>query len=229
MRSFAAPQREIAARPGMRSGPARLMSLALLGVLLSACAGVPPTTAPTPSPGPATTPSPRPPTTPTSTPGLTPGTTPGATTIGPTPSPVPSPVPSTVPSPVGAADGVRKLVADLEAAGATVKVGDTFMGDPLSRDAVNICVGSEEMKVYAYASAAERAAVSGTIDPNDATKIGTSIVEWDGTPKFWARDRILVLYLGTDAPTIKLLISVLGSSISHGQGRPRLLPGSCPG
>jgi hypothetical protein len=120
-------------------------------------------------------------------------------------------------------------VADLKAAGADATIGGNFLGDPISTQAVNVCVGSEEVKVYVFGTEAERTAVSSTIDPNDAGSVGNSLVDWAGVPKFWARDRIVVLYLGTDAATTTLLMSVLGNTISHGQGRQQLLPGSCPG
>ncbi len=104
---------------------------------------------------------------------------------------------------------------------------DPFDGTPLSRDAVNICIGEEEIKVYGFGTSGQRAATAAQIDPTDPTNIGTSIVEWSGAPKFWGRDRLLVLYLGRDDPTAALLASVLGPPFAQGQGRPALLPDAC--
>lgn len=189
----------------------RMTTASLLALLLVACGGGTPPASVSPSPSPR----------PSSTPVPTPGT-------GTTASPV-APSPSPTPSPRAHADGLEGLVADLEAEGVKVTVGETFNAEPLAVEGVNVCVGPEELKVYVYGTEAQRLSVSRAIDPNDATNIGTSIVEWDGAPKFWARDRILVLYLGRDALTTNLLIGVLGNAISHGQDRPQRLPGTCAG
>ncbi|HSH21300.1 MAG TPA: hypothetical protein VK992_01620, partial [Candidatus Caenarcaniphilales bacterium] len=66
------------------------------------------------------------------------------------------------------------------------------------------------------------AARAATIDPDDPSNIGTSIVEWAGEPKFWLRDRVLVLYLGTDEQVEDGLVSVLGEPFARGEGRPPL-------
>lgn len=49
----------------------------------------------------------------------------------------------------------------------------------------------------------ERAAVSSMIDSDHPSNVGTAIVEWDGWPQFWQRDRIIFLYLGRDETTIR--------------------------
>jgi hypothetical protein len=90
-----------------------------------------------------------------------------------------------------------------------------------------VCVDGEEVRVYSYPSEEERAAVASRIDPNDPSNVGTSIIEWDGWPQFWQRDRILVLYLGNDEPTIELLTGLLGEPFAQGLARPQLLPGTC--
>jgi hypothetical protein len=47
--------------------------------------------------------------------------------------------------------------------------------------------------------------VASRIKPDDPSNLGTSIVEWAGRPRFWQRDRILVMYLGESAATEALL------------------------
>jgi hypothetical protein len=48
----------------------------------------------------------------------------------------------------------------------------------------------------------------------DGSSIGTSMVTWVDQPNFWARDRLIVLYVGKDAGTIDLLSEVLGEPIT---------------
>jgi hypothetical protein len=44
----------------------------------------------------------------------------------------------------------------------------------------------------------------------DGGSIGTSMVTWVATPHFYKKGRILVLYIGDNAETLKALESVLG-------------------
>jgi hypothetical protein len=151
------------------------------------------------------------------------------TSGGPTPRP-PTPTPSP-PGPTHSAtplrDGVEGLVEDLTDAGADAAVSGSSSGEPLAVEATVVCVGGKEVRVYSYSSEEERAAVSARIDPTGPSNVGTSIVEWDGWPQFWQRDRILVLYLGNDEATIDLLTGLLGEPFAKGQPRPQRLPGSC--
>jgi hypothetical protein len=131
------------------------------------------------------------------------------------------------PSPSLGADGVVGLVAQIRAAGAVVAEAGAFSTDPLSGRGVLLCLGNEPVRVYEFTSAAERAAVASRIKPDDPSNLGTSIVEWAGRPRFWQRDRILVLYLGESAATEALLTSVLGPPFAKGPGRAPLQARDC--
>ena len=140
--------------------------------------------------------------------------TPGSTATPPAASPT-------------ARQGVIGLVEDLSDAGVEATAADAFDGEPLAFEQVIVCAGGEDIRVFAYATEQERAATSARIDPRDPTNIGTAIVEWDGWPKFWQRDRIIVLYLGRDADTIELLTQLMGEPFAQGVSRPQRLPGGC--
>lgn len=157
---------------------------------------------------------------PVSTPGV-PTSSPGASTPGPTVAP------PTDATPTEFRHGPEGLIADLSDAGADAEVSDSFDGEPLATVQTIICVDGEDVRVFPYASEQERAAVSAQINPTDPTNIGSSIVEWDGWPKFWQRDRIIVLYLGRDEATIELLTELMGDPFAQGQNRPQRLPGAC--
>jgi hypothetical protein len=135
--------------------------------------------------------------------------------------------PSATAGPIEGPGGIEGLTADLERARAVVKPASQFAGDPLPASGFLICVSGEPVRVYVFSSAQERLKVTSTIDRNDPSKVGTSMVDWMGTPRFWQRDRILVLYLGTKGDTENLLTSVLGPPFARGQGRPPMIPDAC--
>lgn len=124
--------------------------------------------------------------------------------------------------------GVDGLKVNLEAAGAAVAEQATFDGEPLSGRGVRLCVNGQEVDVYVYHYAADRVADAGLIDPDDPSHIGRAIAEWQGRPRFWQRDRIIVLYLGSDEVTERLLTSLLGRPFAQGRGRePGPMEASC--
>ncbi len=139
------------------------------------------------------------------------------------PSGQPSPAPSTAP-PGSSSGGVPGDVAAfggaLRAAGATVTELGTFDPDPLGGRGVRLCVSGQLINVYTFDTEQDRQAEADRIDPDDPGNLGTVMVSWAGKPRFWQRDRILVLYLGED-PAVEAGISgVLGQPFARGEGRP---------
>ena len=123
--------------------------------------------------------------------------------VSPTPSPTPSP------QATGGA-GVDGLVAALTAAGQPTRQQGSFEATLVGGQGVLLCAGREEIRAYVFPTQQDRTAAANRIDPRDPSHIGNAIVEWVGTPRFWQRDRVLVLYLGGDAATETVLQSVLG-------------------
>ena len=157
---------------------------------------------------------------------------PGPTPAAPTPSVIsPTVGPPTEsppdPSPTEFRHGPEGLIADLSDAGADAEVSDSFDGEPLAAVQTIVCVNGQDVRVFVFGTEQERMAASAGIDPTDPSHVGTSIVEWDGSPKFWQRDRIIVLYLGRDEATIDLLTELMGDPFAQGQDRPQRLPGAC--
>lgn len=131
-------------------------------------------------------------------------------------------------SPSTSGDGPEALIADLQRAGATTTNQGSFTPDPFPGKGVSLCVNGQPVNVYVFASAAEREQASGGIDRTDPFHVGTAIVEWIGSPRFWERDRILVLYLGPDPAVEALVTSVLGPPFARGGlGRPPQPPETC--
>lgn len=138
-----------------------------------------------------------------------------------------SPLPLTIaltlvacgPSETPPGDPVAALVADLQASEAIVRELGGFNSDPLGGRGLSLCIDGQRVRVYVYQTERQREAASSRIDPADPTHIGTAIIEWAGSPKFWQRERLMVLYLGT-APAVEAsLTSVLGQPFARGQGR----------
>ncbi len=124
-------------------------------------------------------------------------------------------------------DGLDRLKADLERAGATVDELGTFDDPmPFSGRMVRLCVNRQPIEVYVYGTPEERAADAALIDPYDPTQVGLAIVEWQGTVRFWQRDRIIVLYLGADDATEQLLTRILGQPFARSSGSDPPVPGA---
>ena len=78
-------------------------------------------------------------------------------------------------------DGPEALIADLSAAGGTVRKTGTFpAAPPFSVSGVDLCVQGRKVRVYVYPDAPAREAAANQINPNDASRIGSSVVDWIG-------------------------------------------------
>lgn len=115
----------------------------------------------------------------------------------------------------------KGLVARMRQAGLRLEEGDiirqTFF-TPTAR--VIHYQGDGEAQVYEYAD--ERKAASEARQVNADGSIGTSMPLWIAPPHFFRRDRLLVLYLGSDPKVLGALSRELGPQFA-----PRA--GSAPG
>jgi hypothetical protein len=146
----------------------------------------------------------------------------------PPPSGSPPPVIFGTPNPT-TADGAEGLVDDLVARGAAATLGSNFLAEPLPGEGVLVCVGTEAVQVYVLRDHEAARAAAESIDRDDPSKIGTSIIDWAGRPRFWLRDRILVLYVGDSAATDAALRTLLGQPFAEAlvPGRPPLPAPDC--
>ena len=78
-----------------------------------------------------------------------------------------------------------------------------------------LCVDHHTVNVYAYTSLAERAAQSNAIQPDGSIRYpGRGMIpEWIATPHFFARGRLLVVYIGEDTSLVRSLHAMLGPAI----------------
>lgn len=147
-----------------------------------------------------------------------PNVTASAPTISPTTAAVsPLPTPAVAESPLGAPESrvedLAGLVSALQAAGATVETGDKIEQPFFEVQGQTLKVDGQSVEVFEWADEASREAVSRTITPQG--QFGTTMVEWTGTPHFWAAGKIIALYVGENVEVVDLLTGAMGAPITR--------------
>ncbi|HEU0291310.1 MAG TPA: hypothetical protein VFR47_01145 [Anaerolineales bacterium] len=114
-------------------------------------------------------------------------------------------------SPTGAliVEDQASLLAALQAAGATVNVGDAVIQDFFSPEGQIITVNGADIQVFEYESAEVMESEAALVAP-DGGSIGTSMVTWMDAPHFYKAGRMIVLYVGGDSAILDLLENVIG-------------------
>jgi len=115
------------------------------------------------------------------------------------------------PSPTGApvVEDQSSLLTALQAAGATVNVGDSIMQDFFTPEGRVITVNGADIQVFEYESAEAMEGEASQVAP-DGGSVGTSIMMWMDAPHFYKTGRIIVLYVGSDSAILDLLEQVIG-------------------
>lgn len=115
------------------------------------------------------------------------------------------------------ADSLRR---DLQAQGLTVTSSGSAPADAFpffTVRATRLMVGSEAVNVFEYATAGLAAGDAATVAPS-GSPIGTSQVMWISPPRFYRKDRLVVLYVGTDLTVARALEAVLGKAFAGVSG-----------
>ena len=102
-----------------------------------------------------------------------------------------------------------RLMANLRAAGATVKPGGEVDQPFFSVTGKMINVHGEDVQVFQYSRPAAADAQAALVSP-DGSAVGTSIVHWIGPPHFYKKTKLIVLYAGNNSSVLKALDAVLG-------------------
>lgn len=110
-----------------------------------------------------------------------------------------SPAPATEPL---AVEDKARLISALEAAGATVEIGQSVSQAFFTPDGSII-------KVLEYESPEEMENEASQVS-SDGGSIGSSMATWIDAPHFYKAGPIIVLYVGSDAPVLDLLEGALG-------------------
>jgi len=101
------------------------------------------------------------------------------------------------------------LIAALQAAGATVEVGDPISQDFFGPEGNILKVNGADVQVFEYESADAMENEASQVAP-DGGSIGTSMVSWMDAPHFYKTGRIISLYVGSDQTILDVLEMVMG-------------------
>ena len=101
------------------------------------------------------------------------------------------------------------LIAALQAAGATVEVGDPISQDFFGPEGNILKVNGADVQVFEYESADTMENEASQVAP-DGGSIGTSMVSWMDAPHFYKTGRIISLYVGSDQTILDVLEMVMG-------------------
>ncbi len=70
-------------------------------------------------------------------------------------------------------------------------------------------IGGEDIQVFRYSHAAAADAEAAQVS-RDGNAVGTSKLHWIGSPHFYKKGKLLVLYVGDNITVLKALDAVLG-------------------
>jgi len=121
-----------------------------------------------------------------------------------------SPAPTTEPL---AVEEKASLISALKAAGATVEIGESVFQPFFTPEGSILKVNGADVQVFEYESPEEMGNEASQVS-SDGGSIGTSMVTWIDAPHFYKVGRIMVLYVGSDAPVLDLLEGTLGSQFA---------------
>ena len=97
--------------------------------------------------------------------------------------------------------------------GATVEPTGELEQAFFSVNGRTVRIDGADVQVFEYVDEASRLAESSLIAP-DGGSIGTTMVTWVDQPTFWAKGRLIVLYIGREAAGIEKLSGLLGDPIT---------------
>ena len=103
-------------------------------------------------------------------------------------------------------DQLRKSGAIVEPAGSIEQPFFSVVGQ-------SILVNGENVQVFEYPTQTEAEEDASKVSP-DGHSIGLSMPLWVDPPHFHQKEKIIVLYVGEDPPTIELLESILGTQFA---------------
>ena len=123
----------------------------------------------------------------------------------------------------GPPDELRALASDLRSRGATVQIGEAASEPFFSAAGRLLLVNGQEVRVFGFETSKAATAAAAAVSPDGysvgASEGGTTTVsqiEWVDTPHFYRRASLIVLYLGKDSATLKLLDALMGRQFAGG-------------
>ncbi|WP_268542019.1 hypothetical protein [Candidatus Nitrosotenuis cloacae] len=118
-----------------------------------------------------------------------------------------------VPAPSGPVSDYASLVDSIKSRGIAVEPVEELDDSPFSTPTKVISVGGATIQVYEFQSESDAESARLTVS-EDGTEIGTSIIRWMDTPHFYAKGKIIVLYVGQNPEVTSLLEAFLGNQFA---------------
>ncbi len=129
-----------------------------------------------------------------------------------TPTKGPSESPDTVSHGGDVVDYVS-FVDNLRATGAIVTPGGSISQPFFTVEGIVILVNGDDVQVFEYPTFIDAEFDARKVSP-DGSSIGTSMPFWIGSPHFYLKENIIVLYVGDNLDTLSIIESVLGSQFA---------------
>ena len=120
---------------------------------------------------------------------------------------------STGPTEGGLTPEATALATQLRASGLAVQAGGDVDQPFFPVKGQILAAGPEQIQVFTFASPETAASAAATVSA-DGSQIGTSIVSWVAPPHFFRSGKLIVLYVGRDAPTLAALRTTLGAQFA---------------
>ncbi len=109
----------------------------------------------------------------------------------------------------GEVSDYSSLVAAIKSRGILVELTEELEDSMFSAPAKVISVGGADVQVFEFQTESDAKTSSLTVS-KDGTEIGNSIIRWIDTPHFYAKGKIIILYVGQNPEITNLLESILG-------------------
>lgn len=144
----------------------------------------------------------------------TPGATPSLTTAQASPPTTKEASPSS-PSVSGgrAVQDYDSLLDNLRSQNAIVNPGGTVTQPFFSVDGKVVSINGEDVQIFEFADATSAKTEASKI-AKDGSSIGTSMVSWIGAPHFFLKERLIVLYIGSNTGVFQPLTTALGPQVA---------------
>jgi hypothetical protein len=113
----------------------------------------------------------------------------------------------------GEVSDYASLVAAIKSRGVLVELTEELGESMFSAPAKVLSVGGSDIQVFEFQAESDAKTSSLTVS-EDGTEIGTSIIRWMDTPHFYAKGKIIVLYVGQNPEITNLLESILGAQFA---------------
>ncbi|MCS6845944.1 MAG: hypothetical protein NZ528_16745 [Caldilineales bacterium] len=134
----------------------------------------------------------------------------------PAAQPTAPPQPAATETPAATATPLEALLADLAAAGLSVEsTGARVVKPYLSVAGLVVRLNGQALQVFEYSDEVALAADVSGLAPDASSANGLPLA-WRGTPHFWRRGPLLVLWVGDDPALLAALNRVLGPQIAGG-------------